>query len=297
MRLILGLLALAAAILPAVAQQAANPNADLSVTSPAYPADRGPRVLIDEGHANFHTLDGRYAPFARLLRNDGYRVGAHRGRIHAETLAEADVLVIANASPPQVGPSAFLPLEIASLRTWIEAGGSLLLIADHRPYAGATAELAAAFGVTFRNAYAVHPGNRGEDLFRIGAGLADHPVTAGAQDDAPVTAVRSFTGSAFTAPDARPLLTLGEGYLAVEAEDADGIEAAMAAAPSAAGMLQGASIELGRGRIVVLGEAAMLTSQLAGPQQRVTGIGAPGAEQNKQFALNLMHWLSRRRGY
>ncbi len=296
MKALFALVALCTATLPATAQQVPNPNADLTVTSPAYPADRGPRVLIDEGHANLHTLDGGYAPFATLLRNDGYRVAAHRGRINSETLAEADVLVIANASPPQVGPSAFLPLEIAALRTWVEAGGSLLLIADHRPYAGAAAELGAAFGVTFHNVYAVHPGNRGEDLFRPGAGLSDHPIVAGTESDAAIASVRSFTGSAFTAPAARPLLTLGEGYLAVEA-DRENVESAMGTAPSAAGMLQGASIELGRGRIVVMGEAAMFTSQLAGPQQRVVGIGAPGAEQNKQFALNLMHWLSRRRGH
>lgn len=296
MRLILSLLALIAASSPASAQQVPNPNADLSVSSPAYPAERGPRVLIDEGHANFHTLGERYAPFATLLRNDSYRVGAHRGRINAETLAEADVLVIANAAPPQVGPSAFLPLEIAALRTWVEAGGSLLLVADHRPFAGAAAELGAAFGIQFRDAYAVNPGNQGMDLFRPGAGLGEHPIIAGAQGDIAITSVRSFTGSAFTAPEARPLLTLGEGYLAVEASEGDPDEA-LRTAPSAAGMLQGATLEIGRGRVVVMGEAAMFTSQLAGPQQRVTGIGAPGAEQNKQFALNLMHWLSRRRGY
>ena len=296
MRLILPLLAVIAASSPAAAQQVPNPNADLAVTSPAYPTDRGPRVLIDEGHANLHTLAGGYAPFASLLRNDGYRVNAHRGRISAETLAEADVLVIVNASPPQVGPSAFLPLEIAALRTWVEGGGALLLIADHRPYAGAAAELGAAFGVTFQNVYAVNPGNRGEDLFRPGAGLSDHPIITGAAGDTAIASVRSFTGSAFSAPAAQPLLTLGEGYLAVEA-DRENVESAMGSAPSAVGMLQGASIELGRGRIVVMGEAAMFTSQLAGPQQRVVGIGAPGAEQNKQFALNLMHWLSRRRGY
>ncbi len=296
MRLILPLLALIVASSAAAAQQVPNPNAELTVAAPAYPLDRGPRVLIDEGHANLHTLTEGYAPFATLLRNDGYRVNAHRGRINAETLAEADVLVIANAAPPPVGPSAFLPLEIAALRAWVEAGGSLLLIADHPPYAGAAAELGAAFGVTFRNVHAVNPGNRGQDLFRAGAGLADHSIIAGADGDSAVTSVRSFAGSAFTAPDARPLLMLGEGYLAVEADD-EAVESAMASAPSAAGLLQGATLELGRGRIVVMGEAAMFTSQLAGPQQRVTGIGAPGAEQNKQFALNLMHWLSRRRGY
>jgi hypothetical protein len=46
-----------------------------------------------------------------------------------------------------------------------------------------------------------------------------------------------------------------------------------------------------------MGEAGMFTSQLAGPQQTVMGFGAPGAEHNQRFALNLMHWLARRRGY
>ena len=68
MRLILPLLAVIAASSPAAAQQVPNPNADLAVTSPAYPTDRGPRVLIDEGHANLHTLAGGYAPFASVCR-------------------------------------------------------------------------------------------------------------------------------------------------------------------------------------------------------------------------------------
>lgn len=41
----------------------------------------------------------------------------------------------------------------------------------------------------------------------------------------------------------------------------------------------------------------MFSSQLAGPQRRTMGFGAEGAEHNQRFALNLMHWLSRRPGY
>lgn len=295
MRFIGILLALSLAA-PAAAQQVPNPNADMSVAAPAYPAERGPRVLIDEGHANFHTIGGRYAPFATLLRNDGYRVSAHHGRIRGETLAEADILVIANAAAPENDPSAFLPQEIAALRAWVENGGALLLIADHRPFAGAASALGEAFGIRFRDAYAVNPGNRGEDLFRSGAGLSGHPILAGAGDDPAVTVVRTFTGSAFEAPDAQPLLTLGEGFLLVIGPGQVTVDPSNTSS-SAAGLLQGAALEVGRGRVVAMGEAAMFTSQLAGPQQRVMGIGSPGSEQNKQFALNLMHWLSRRRGY
>ena len=61
---------------------------------------------------------------------------------------------------------------------------------------------------------------------------------------------------------------------------------------SGEGKLQGALLEIGQGRVAVFGEAAMFTAQLAGPQAVPMGLNAPGAEQNKQFALNVIHWLT-----
>jgi hypothetical protein len=37
------------------------------ITAPAYPKGKGPIVLIDEAHNNFHTSTGRYLTFARWL--------------------------------------------------------------------------------------------------------------------------------------------------------------------------------------------------------------------------------------
>ena len=91
----------------AAAQQVVNPNADVSVARPAYRTEQGPRVLIDEAHANFHTASGRYAPFASLLRNDGYRVAPNAAPFTAAGLAGADILVIANAAPARGSASAF----------------------------------------------------------------------------------------------------------------------------------------------------------------------------------------------
>ena len=62
---------------------------------------------------------------------------------------------------------------------------------------------------------------------------------------------------------------------------------------SAAGRAQGIALKFGKGRVVVLGEAAMLTAQLAGPEKApFGGLNVPGID-NKQLALNIMHWLSR----
>ncbi|HYN25556.1 MAG TPA: hypothetical protein VES69_10995, partial [Pyrinomonadaceae bacterium] len=60
---------------------------------------------------------------------------------------------------------------------------------------------------------------------------------------------------------------------------------------SAAGRAQGIAFKFGKGRVVVLGEAAMLSAQLAGAEKRPMGMNVPGSD-NRQLALNIMHWLS-----
>jgi len=44
--------------------QVADPNFKATVDNPAY--KKGPKVLFDEAHNNFHTTGGRYKPFADL---------------------------------------------------------------------------------------------------------------------------------------------------------------------------------------------------------------------------------------
>ena len=111
---------------------------------PASRAGRGREVVIDAAHLNFHTEDGGYAPFAKLLRLDRYRVEPNREPFTASSLRGADVLVIANAMHkqseadwvPLPNYSAFTDAEIAEVEAWVRLGGSLLLIADHMPLAG-----------------------------------------------------------------------------------------------------------------------------------------------------------------
>ncbi len=52
-------------------------------------------------------------------------------------------------------------------------------------------------------------------------------------------------------------------------------------------------MEFGKGRVVVLGEAAMLTARLHRFDGSPIGMNTPGYD-NRQFALNVMHWLTRR---
>jgi hypothetical protein len=60
---------------------------------------------------------------------------------------------------------------------------------------------------------------------------------------------------------------------------------------SAAGRAQGIALEFDKGRVIILGEAGMLSAQRRG-SLCCMGMNAPGND-NRQLALNMMHWLSR----
>jgi hypothetical protein len=262
--------------------------------------------VIDEAHHNFHTVGGRYQPFAELLRRDGYRVGGLATPLSEASLKGVNVLVIANPlhernvddwSLPT--PSAFTPEEIAAVRAWVEKGGALFLIVDHMPFPGAAGELAKAFGVEFSNGYA-RPGHSepgaGPDLFELGAGLEVSAVTRGRAPDEKVTRVATFTGSAFRPPkDAIPVLVFGAKSVSLETKKAPGVTPD-APQVQIEGWCQGAIAKVGMGRIAVFGEAAMFSAQLAGPDQLPMGMNAPEAMQNHLLLLNVMHWLTKTKG-
>jgi len=287
------------------AQQVPDLKYNPPVPRPAYESGMGPRVVIDEAHHNFHTAGGRYRPFAELLRRDGYRVEGRGKPLSAHSLTAVDVLVIANPlhernvedwSLPT--PSAFTRDEIAAVRTWVEKGGSLFLIADHMPFPGAASELAQAFGVEFSNGYA-RPGHREpgrSDTFEDGTDLKESAVTRGRADDEKVTKVVTFGGSAFKPPkDAVPVLVFGAKSVSLETKRAPGLTPDAAKVPIE-GWCQGALLKVGNGRVAVFGEAAMFSAQLAGPERQPMGMNAPEAKQNHQLLLNVMHWLTRARG-
>ena len=282
---------------PQVADTAFEPR----TAPPAYPAARGPRVLLDEAHNNFHTVAGRYAPFVNVLRRDGYVVEPLRSRFSSEALASAQILVIANAmSQRNIGnwtlptPSAFGADEIEAVRRWVRAGGSLLLIADHMPFGGAAADLASAFGLYMTNGFATDSTcNADEFVFTRAAGLSSaHPIVRGRSAAERVDSVRTFTGQAFRGDSSvRALLTLAPAtvlMLPVEAWKFSDATPHL----RADGMLQGATLLFGRGRVAAFGEAAMFSAQVSGAVRRPMGMNAANAGQNPQFLLNVMHWLS-----
>lgn len=289
---------------PGQSQQIPDRNADVTVTRPAFTGAERPSVAIDGGHDNFHTLEGRFAPFAALLRNDGLRVSAIATPLPALLRADVDILVIANALHPLnvenwtlPTPSAFSAQEIAALQRWVMDGGSLLLIADHFPFAGAAQQLAAAFGFELINGFALAVPARQADIFTLESGtLRDDAITRGRNAGERVTALATFTGSAFRPPpSARPLIVLPQQFVLLLPSSAWQFDEQTPRRPGA-GYAQGAVMRYGAGRLAVFAEAGMFTAQVSATGSAASlatmGFNAPEAVQNKQFILNTLRWLA-----
>lgn len=276
----------------ALGQQIADTTFTFPIARPAYAFGQGSVVAVDAAHNNFHTLDGRYAPFGKVLANDGYRLVSNDVPLTPEALKTYRIFVISNpldssntANWQLPTPSAFSDTEISALNTWVKAGGSLLLIADHMPFAGAAHDLAKSFGFDYLNCFAFDNRRRSlERFFKSNGTLAANALTQG------IDTVITFTGSAFRIPPgAAPFLLLRD-YTLLSPEVAWQFEE-NTPATRGEGYYQGASMSYGKGRVVVMGEAAMFTAQLSGPNRSPVGLNRPEARQNNQLLLNIIHWL------
>ena len=220
----------------------------------AYAIGTGPVVCFDEGHGNAHALDDSFWPFGDLVRRDGYVVRT-MATLDRQTMVECGVVMV--ASPR---------LRIANadeIRGRVEQGGSLLLIADRESLA-AVADLTAAFGVGFSDAPAAPARFRSADNT-----LRPHAIVRGRHAKESAASVAVFSGLAMQAPaTAEPLLAASDGTI------------------------QGLVMRVGMGRAAFFGDPTLFTAHIAGPERRLIGMSARGAEQNFQFVLNVMHWLS-----
>jgi len=281
---------------------------DTHVPKPAYAAN-GPRVLFDEAHHNVHRAGKSYRPFAELIESDGYRVSRGTKKTTAEELEPYSIFIVAAATGTNErnDDPAFDDSECDAIRDWVVAGGALLLITDHYPMGHAAERLAGRFGVQMSKGVAEdslqyeHGFDPSHMIFSIeDGGLDDHPIIAGRDASERVNRVLTFTGQAIYAdPPAVGFLQLSETAVArppqpvVERRGGDVLVNVGYGDPVAVpGWSQGLAFEYGRGRVVVLGEAAMLSARLHRFDGRPIGMNTPGYD-NRQLALNIMHWLTR----
>jgi hypothetical protein len=286
----------------------ADPDFRAGVANPAY-AGEGPRVLFDEAHHNHHRAASTYRPFAKLLEADGYRVTRGRDQVTADALRSIDVLVIAGAlgRNERNDDAAFLPQEVEVIQTWVSDGGALLLITDHYPFGDAVETLGKRLGIIMSKGVVEDTVNYDRSFdpthivySRSNGGLVEHPITRGRTPSETIQRILTFTGQGVTGPPS------GVGFLqltkvavarpAAPVVERDGgdvrVHVQYGAPMPAESYAQGLALTHGQGRIVVLGDAAMLTAQLRRYDGLPFGMTTP-AYDNRQLALNIMHWLTR----
>jgi hypothetical protein len=189
----------------------------------------------------------------------------------------------------------------------------LLLIADHAPFGDAASRLATRFGVTMGKGFVFDIANSDFSptilIFSAENGLlGDHPVLRGRSESERIRRVVSFQGQSLQGPPGSvSLLTFSA--TAYEADTQAALQQAQRVAGtrsrdshepiehtrSAAGLSQGIALEFGKGRVVVMGEAGLFSAQILRSGQAPDlkfGMNRPGND-DRQFALNVMHWLSR----
>jgi hypothetical protein len=162
----------------------------------------------------------------------------------------------------------------------------LLLITDHEPDGSAAATLAKRFEVMMSKGTVSDPshsegGNTQLVFSRDNKLLGDHPITRGGDPSERVNRVQTFTGQSLKGPEGSVAFLNLAGTAVDSSLDDDGSKSV-----PAAGRSQGLALTFGKGRVVVLGEAA----QLSGLEP--FGMSVPGLD-NRQMALSIMHWLSR----
>ena len=186
---------------------------------------------------------------------------------------------------PATPRSAFTEEECSAVQRWVWDGGALLLITDHEPFGSASEALAQRFGVVMNTSGTTDPANTDQKtgglVFSRGSGLVvDHPITIGRDPSEWIDRVETFFGQAIYGPvGSTRFLRFAD---TATYESANGEQ-------SAAGWAQGVALRYGAGRVVVMGEAAELSAQLAG--RGPVGMNVPGID-NRQMALNIMHWVS-----
>jgi hypothetical protein len=278
-------------------QQIADPQFNTKVDNAAY-TKNFPRVLFDEAHYNFDTTHDRYKPFADLIFNDGYQLAVNRKPFTKESLSTFKILVIVNPLGAEdmddegaEGP-AFSTVECDTVSDWVRGGGALLLVVDHAPFGSAAEILAQRLGVDMSKGYTMDQANADKELnspsfivhSRENHLLAEHSITNGRSAAERVNRVIVFTGQSLQGP------TGSDAFLKLADTAVDKI-ASSEKSRSAAGRAQGIAFRTGKGRVVVLGDAAMLSAQLTGSDNAPVGMNVPEID-NKQLTLNIMHWLS-----
>ncbi len=306
------------------AQMEPDPKADSTVQNPAYKTSH-PKLAIDQAHGNIHTKDELFRPFAELAANDGYQVVANTSVFTKDSLKGIDMLVISNplgnlSNDNNNSTPAFTAAECDAVYDWVQHGGMLFLIADHAPIGDAAQPLAQRFGTTLGNnvVFDTNPDNFTDDHPTVlvfsdrNHLLGQSPIMQGRNEAERIHRLVAFTGESVSIPKAATALLILSPTAGVvfEGKDVEPMfdkdaskakaarEAALRKSPAGAQSMA-VAFPSGKGRVVISGEAGMMTAQIFEEKQKdgsMKVVGAMGWEvagnDDRQYVLNILHWLS-----
>ncbi|WP_090605791.1 hypothetical protein [Parapedobacter koreensis] len=283
------------------AQQVADENFTYPVSAPMYKVGSGPLIVFDEAHNNASTLRGAYAAFGKLLASDGYNVVSSKEKVNYELLQKVSIYVTVNAMYDMEdwdlpARSAFSQGEINDLSNWVADGGSLFLVTDHMPCGAAVNELAGRFGINVMNGFAIRKDGRPEVFSKEKKTLMSNEITS--LPGKAIDSIMCWGGTGFIVPPhAHVISVLGDDYRIYLPSHVSQIKKRLSdTIPyiSGSGLVNGAYLEFGKGRIVLFGDGAPFSAQLQGVKSEKRGMNHPGATQNAQFLFNIIHWLDRK---
>lgn len=263
-----------------------------------------PTLCFDEAHHNVHTTARGFSAFVDLARMNGFDVIPLATAWTAESLADCDILAVVSPRGAAVGGSlqergrpAFTEPEVSAVIGWLSAGRGLLFVTDHPPIGAASRPLAERLGIDMSNAFTEDPEHFDAEagclvFSRKNGLLGSHPVTDGGESGERVEVVGVFLGQSLAGPPgSASFLTLGSNARDrvrrstdrrwFDPSDRDPLR-------PAAGRSQGLAFTVQSGRVVVLGDAAMLAVL---PDH--SGLDSPGLD-NEHLAVNILRWLAGR---
>jgi len=253
-------------------QQRPDIDFEINIKTPKYVAEKTALIGVDASHNNLHKVDGGFSPFAKLMSTDGYQLKSVT-KITLDNLKPLNILVIANPiHQTNVGnwkrpiASAFNNQEIKVLKNWVNNGGSLLVIADHMPYAGATNELAKAFGFSYEDGFVMNEKQiwPPETYSKKQGNLFETVLTKN------IDSLAGFTGSGLRVPEgAIKIASFPKTHKLLVPEVAWQFENNTKRS-DAKKLVMGAIMPHGKGKIAFFTEAAMFTAQIVQDKFKVS---------------------------
>ena len=279
------------------AQMINDPSFDSKVLQPYYKNAQGPKVLIDGGHHNFFIQRSLMNPFIDLIKSDGYNPQIDSLPITKKHLSTYNIVVLNPAYPFDYGTKkelgdlkAYSKEEIDHIYNYVNKGGSLLILTEKSPMINAMEPLLNKFGITATYgtiADTLHQDKQfGKNVIHYskenGMLTVNHPILKGRNASEEINHIVMITGSAFK----------GKDYINI-------LPTSSAAQMGNAGVFtpveQGSSVGLagkvGKGKLVILSDTEIFIAMLFGKDKVKVGMQMPNYDL-KQFALNIMHWLS-----